>query len=362
MRISKKLLFTLLAVLLLLGAGTVAYAAGALPFTDIDGHWAQNSIVKLAGQGIVEGHADGTFGPDEFVTRAQVVTFLDRLETNNNCTQCHNDTTLLTGKEAEWAHSVHGTGEVYWEEAGRPTCAGCHDGGGFSAMIAAGDKPSDSHVVADPTPADCRACHAIHTTYTSADWALETTAPVALYALAGNTFDGGAGNLCANCHQPRTAFPAAVDGMVTVAARFGPHHGPEAALLLGVGGADVTGTPMFHYTAVADTCVTCHMGAGANHSFDPNVAACTTCHAGAEDFDIGGTQTEVQRMLDELKAALIAKGLLDADGAAVAGTYPEAQAAALWNWTYITEDKSLGVHNPAYSKALLQAGLDALAN
>jgi hypothetical protein len=27
------------------------------------------------------------------------------------CTQCHNDTTLITGKKAAWEESLHGTGE-----------------------------------------------------------------------------------------------------------------------------------------------------------------------------------------------------------------------------------------------------------
>ena len=53
----------------------------ALPFTDISGHWAEQAIVNLAARGIIAGHADGTFGPDEAVTRAQVATFLDRLNT-----------------------------------------------------------------------------------------------------------------------------------------------------------------------------------------------------------------------------------------------------------------------------------------
>ncbi|MCL4367821.1 MAG: S-layer homology domain-containing protein [Actinobacteria bacterium] len=365
MRLSKRLLFVLVPVLLLVGAAT-AYAAGALPFTDIAGHWAQDAIVRLSGQGIIQGHSDGTFGPDEFVTRAQVATFLDRVDTENgDCKACHNDTTLLTGKAAAWSKSLHATGEVFLEDGGNKSCAGCHSGGGFSAMVAAGQNPSQ--VTAgdpNPTPQDCRACHKIHTTYTGTDWALETTAPVAFYALAG-TYNGGAGNLCANCHQPRRVFPAAdATGMVTVTARFGPHHGPQSAMLLGIGGAGATvGTPMFHYTAVADTCVTCHMGEGATHTFAPSVETCKTCHADATNFDIGGTQTEVQTMLDELKAALVAKGLLNAEGGIVAGTYPEAQAAALWNWIYVNnEDKSKGVHNPAYTKALLQAGLDALAS
>jgi hypothetical protein len=51
--------------------------------------------------------------------------------------------------------------------------------------------------------------------------------------------------------------------------------------------------------------------------------------------------------------------LLEA-GNPVVGTYPEEQAGALWNYIRVEEDRSLGVHNSAYIKALLQAGIDAL--
>jgi hypothetical protein len=45
----------------------------------------------------------------------------------------------------------------------------------------------------------------------------------------------------------------------------------------------------------------------------------------------------------------------------IVGKYPEAEAAALWNYILIAiEDGSHGVHNPAYTKALLQASIDAL--
>jgi len=278
-----------------------------------------------------------------------------------SCTECHNDTTLLTGKESAWSESVHGTGVAFLEEGGNKSCAGCHSGGGFSAMIAAGLTP-DKIEAGDPnpTPQDCRACHQIHTTYTVDDFALETTAPVAMYT-SGQTFNGGMGNLCANCHQARRYITAAVDGKIEVTARFGPHHGPQSDMLLGIGGAGaVTGTPSMHATTVENTCVTCHMGEGVNHTFEPAVTACTACHADATSFDINGVQTTVTGKLDALKAALTTAGLLDANGAIVAGTYPEAQANALWNYIYVTnEDKSLGVHNSTYTNALLDASLAA---
>jgi hypothetical protein len=281
------------------------------------------------------------------------------------CVGCHNDTTLIAGKETAWGETLHGTGEAF----GRATsagCAGCHSGGGFSAMVAAGQNPGEVEA-GDPNPTrqDCRACHQIHTTYTSEDWALETTDPVALYAVEGSTFDGGQGNLCVNCHQPRRGFPAAENGVITgITEHWGPHHGPQSAMLLGVGGAGAEGQPHIHYTAVENTCVGCHMGETASHSFAPSVAACQACHADAENFDINGVQTEIQAELDRLGEALVAAGVLSditVDGHPTVTEAPEGLATALYNWIYIAhEDKSLGVHNPAYTRALLEAAFAAL--
>jgi hypothetical protein len=232
-------------------------------------------------------------------------------------------------------------------------------------MVAAGQNPGtyDGFVGPNITRQDCRACHQVHTSFTAADWALETTDAVDLYAFEDVTYDGGEGNLCVNCHQPRRQIAEAVDGFIEITStHWGPHHGPQSAMLLGIGGAgEVEGKPSAHVTLVEDTCVSCHVGEGASHTFEPDVASCQGCHADIEDFDFSGLQTDVQAMLDELEEGLIALGWLDEEGHPTVTQVPEAQAAALWNWIYIAhEDKSEGVHNPAYTKALLEAGLEAL--
>lgn len=279
------------------------------------------------------------------------------------CTECHNDTTLITGKQAQWEESAHGSGTSF-ARGGSASCAGCHSGGAFSERIAAGLAPNELEA-GDPasTRQECRACHEIHTTYSGEDWALETTDPVALFVYEGETFDGGNGNLCANCHQPRRVYPEPVDGMVEITStHWGPHHGGESIMLLGLGGAgDVEGSPSAHAKLVENTCVDCHMGEGDDHSFEPNVAACQGCHTGAENFDINGIQTEVQALIDELEEKLIGLGLLDEEGHPAVDTVPEDSAAALWNWIYIAhEDNSLGVHNAKYTLALLEWSLDSL--
>ena len=278
------------------------------------------------------------------------------------CVECHNDTTVLTGKETAWADSLHGTGEAY-VRGGSASCAGCHSGGAFMSMVAAGITPDQvEEGDPDPTRQDCRACHEIHTTYTGEDWALRTTDPVALYALEDETYDGGEGNLCANCHQPRRLM-VAEDGMVDInSTHWGPHHGPQSTMLLGLAGEGAEGNPSAHATLVEDTCVSCHLGEGDDHTFEPDESACQECHADIEDFDVNGLQTEVAASLEELKAALVAKGLWDAEeDENTVGIFPEAEAGAVWNYIYIVkEDKSMGVHNPAYTKALIAASLEAL--
>jgi hypothetical protein len=278
-----------------------------------------------------------------------------------SCTECHNATDALTGKQTAWSESLHGTGEAYVRGTSAG-CAGCHSGGGFMDMVAAGQNPG-SVEAGDPEPTrqDCRTCHEIHTSYTAADWALRTTDPVELYAFEGVTFDGGEGNLCATCHQPRRAIEAENGVVNWSSSHYGPHHGPQSAMLLGVAGAgDVEGSPSGHYTLIEGTCVSCHVGEGDNHTFEPSVAACTACHADAEDFNVNGVQTEVEEMLAELQEVLVAKGMLTEEDESVVGEYPEAEGAALWNYIFIAhEDKSMGVHNSAYTKALLEASLAA---
>lgn len=282
-----------------------------------------------------------------------------------DCMACHDDSTVITGKKFAWEQSLHGSGTAAAYAGGRGSCTACHSGASFSTMVASGQNPSEFSTVVDVTRQDCRACHQIHTSYTTADWELETTAPVGLYAFEDVTFDGGKGNLCANCHQPRRVITGYVDdanGVTNVTStHWGPHHGPQSAMLLGIGGAgDVKGVSSAHSVLVRDTCVTCHVGENDNHTFEPAVSACVTCHADAENFDIDGVQTEVEALIAELGELLEAKGLYH-DGHPVVGTYPIAEADALWNYILIAvEDGSLGVHNPGYTKALLEASIAAL--
>jgi hypothetical protein len=285
------------------------------------------------------------------------------------CTECHNDTSLITGKKAAWEESLHGAGVAFIEEGPRNTCAGCHSGAAFSTMVAAGQNFTEVESGdANPTHQDCRTCHQIHTSYTSDDWNLETTEPVT-QVVSGLTFDGGAGNLCANCHQARRYMANFVDATdptkyTSANSRFNTHLSVQGDILLGSGGFGVEGKPGAHYSMVENTCVGCHMGEGDNHMMEPQLATCQECHADAESYDINGAQTAVRERLAELETALLAKGLLETleDGtvSVVPGTWDEATATAIWNYEVISEDASSGAHNPTYINALLDAAFAGL--
>ncbi|MBR5535738.1 MAG: S-layer homology domain-containing protein [Clostridia bacterium] len=51
-------------------------------FTDIKGHWAEDVINEAAEEGIVNGRGDGTFRPDEPITRAEALAMVMRARKN----------------------------------------------------------------------------------------------------------------------------------------------------------------------------------------------------------------------------------------------------------------------------------------
>lgn len=50
----------------------------AASFKDMAGHWAEATVVKLAGMGVISGYEDGTFRPDNTITRAEAASILVR--------------------------------------------------------------------------------------------------------------------------------------------------------------------------------------------------------------------------------------------------------------------------------------------
>jgi hypothetical protein len=98
------------------------------------------------------------------------------------------------------------------------------------------------------------------------------------------------------------------------------------------------------------------------------VGACQNCH-GPEittfdfplfdyngDGKIEGVQTEVQRLLDTLSAMLPPAGQAKTS-LTIDSTWTQPQLEAAYNWLFVTNDGSKGIHNTAYAVGLLKASI-----
>ena len=94
-------------------------------FTDIDSHWAKDSILKVFGLGWTKGRGDGTFDPDAPITRAEVMQIINTMwtrfakydESENdwpdlNADAWYFDTVMDATTENVFARSENGVREV----------------------------------------------------------------------------------------------------------------------------------------------------------------------------------------------------------------------------------------------------------
>lgn len=331
------------------------------------------------------------------------------------CATCHGETPEypVRGARAQYHESGHFLGfdleEPHAFYANGGGCQSCHTHEGFVQKLTTGEVDTEGFVEW-PSQPNCFSCHAPHE---RGDFSLRTTEAVSL--VNGVTLDLGDGNLCANCHQARTSASEAVKETPAsqVRSHFGPHHGPQANLVAATGAYEFEGrsySSSQHKFDVEDACVGCHMplpegryrlsAAVGGHSFmivhdegeelTVNATSCQGCHAGmspvegsrlfdtpaGEDYDADGTlevaQAEVEGLLDRLVnpngTGLLQQGeapIYTASGAFNSEVpddlmRSEAEMAALFNYKFFAEDRSLGIHNMRYTLQVLQDTVAAL--
>jgi len=324
----------------------------------------------------------------------------DGADGNGTCGLCHSENaTDVNLKFAQYELSQHNRGIVYEEEAGRVQCGGCHSGDGFAEAAALGQDDAKTLAAAK---INCKACHTIHKNYAQSDFGLRITSGFALRVNKAN-IDLGKGNLCAKCHQGR-AFTRTTPDTISPSgtssySRFGPHYGTPANVFTMNGPYSIEGasTPLPssnpHMSAAPNACVTCHMGTDAanpavgGHSFLMPVAnlakvgTCATsgCHTATEMTD-GSLTKAIAADIATYRRKLIDKGWLDTTQAvneefpkmAVLGEYfatpggkkrtdmTKSDVEVTLNYLYIAKDRSNGVHNPNYIKAIVAQGLEYL--
>jgi hypothetical protein len=303
------------------------------------------------------------------------------------CNRCHDAPTHHV-KGSEWNISMHAVTTT--DPAGNASCVGCHTGSGFIQRMNGQTITNTAY-----RSIDCGTCHEPHgiTNPTGAAHQIRTLANVTL-ADGTSISNVGEGALCMNCHQARqnaTKYVATTAG----SAHYGPHEGPQADMLAGTNGYTY-GTQIpssAHIWATSDACVTCHMQATASgqpaflnaggHTFKTDftdakgnkvelVAACQSCH-GKElttfnfplfdynnDGKIEGVQTEVQNLLDQLSTMLPPNNSVKS-ALTIDSTWTKPQLEAAYNWQFVNNDGSKGIHNTAYAVGLLKASIANLA-
>jgi hypothetical protein len=310
----------------------------------------------------------------------------------------------------------HGRG-TFISRGNSASCAPCHSGAGHVQWIKEGRPanefglPTRINNVPETTKHTCATCHDPHDATNKhqvrwADTQLGDGTPITseLYGYGAN---------CMQCHRARRSAPTYSADTSNASSRYGPHHGPQGDLLLAgnhpvfedENGNIIEFRSSPHAVAVlpgktqGNSCANCHMAHEdkvdengnvilvGGHTWNMNdaegndfVESCAPCHGnigtsfkdkkyyfnGVADHDgdgvAEGVQLEVQGLLEQLGELLPH----DADGH-VSITHDNADSIALTpsimksGYVYIwieEEDRSFGIHNPAFTVHLLQVAIE----
>lgn len=310
------------------------------------------------------------------------------------CLQCH-DAPNKHRLGSYWKASNHATMKLSAEEASRSACWPCHSGAALPDYLKNRATPdyTKTPIVASIS---CVTCHDPHSDANPNQLRTVTLDKLANgYAVPVGV--GGKGQLCMNCHRARTDAKVVVDRQSRVFGdRFYPHYSPQADMYLGSNGFEynlnIQGLGTHQH--LEDGCVTCHMATRtvgssvhSNHEMkmtDANgkdiVTACQNCHGkdikefnevrAFNDYDgngkVEGIVTEIDGLLARLRAILPQDATgepvnMRVDSMKVKNdpNWPK-NLPAIWNYYYVKNDWSKGIHNTKYAVALLRASLGTL--
>jgi hypothetical protein len=327
--------------------------------------------------------------------------------TAGTCVQCH-DAPPQHADGTQWYASSHAVTTTIPSGSGRQYCVRCHTASGFIAIVS-NNVAGNGIVYSSNTvysAIGCQTCHEPHgLTVPTNDNHLIRVMASATFGDGTVITNGGEGNLCMNCHHSRNG--SAVTNVANYAlglntwaggSSFGTHDGVQGDMIEGINAityGKVLPSSAHRYT-VTNSCVGCHMQTisstdpgfllSGGHTFEMSykvvsngvtnkvdqVAVCNQCHGEITTFNfpvedyantgtIQGVQTEVQILLNQLSTLLPnASNVVDGSvktSLSVKTNWTTAQLNAAYNWQFVNNDGSLGVHNAPFATGLLKASI-----
>lgn len=335
---------------------------------------------------------------------------VDQIDTDN-CAWCHDAGSHHIFPE-QWDHSGedateydgrgfhggHAIGAFVGYAGNRNGCSPCHSGSGYIQWVKEGRPvnsiglPSATEILPEGTNISCAVCHDPHSDANIHQLRFENTqlgdgTPITIELY-------GTGAQCMDCHRSRRyAFEYASDPE-NASSHYGAHHGPQGDMLIGTNAPDygMNFPTSPHAIAGGNACVDCHMAGEefevGGHSFNMNdaegndhVEACAPCHGnvgetfkekkyyinGNADLDGNGVaeglQIEVHGLMEQLSEYLphdaegnVSITVDNADSLEL--TPPIMRGGYVYMW--IEEDRSFGIHNPAFTVSMLKAAIEEL--
>jgi hypothetical protein len=306
--------------------------------------------------------------------------------------------------EDQWTASGHNYDPSVRTQSARASCVPCHNSEWYIRIQIKGEAIPTADLAKPPEYGHtCKTCH-------------ENENPTNILALRkvgdailpahNEVISAGVSAGCMSCHNSRRVNP---DEYVKLNNR-GTHDGPQAEMLSGTGAVtygETFGSSM-HTNVTPKGCVTCHLdGAPAEgergynqiggHTFKmysdsgtpentrddvENIAVCQQCHPTFTTFNVPakgdydgngkveGVQTEVNGLLTLIAAELPkdpVTGLISLPSGDVSKlATPEEQKIAInqrsanYNYVFVKNDGSFGIHNTAFAVQVLRTSYEKL--
>ncbi|MBT8398697.1 MAG: hypothetical protein HKO65_00525 [Gemmatimonadetes bacterium] len=261
----------------------------------------------------------------------------------------------------QWQASPHARSMDTPEEQERMNtagCARCHTAQGYQHETLGGMESAAPY--SDATGLTCTACHAEG----------EEGRRI------GPIRAGAARDACRGCHDELVTNSP---NSLSWCSQWGIFEGTGGA------GEEGAGTVVSSHTQMEDGCIGCHM-APSFEGLDPtlvgghtfrvktkgdlpptfNSEPCLSCHKIMTSEILDESQNQVRELLGDLGAMLPQRPDPENPGSTVPRfpadpTLTDLQARASHNYWLVEKDGSLGVHNPAYTRVLLEETMERLA-